>query len=341
MTRIMRLFTAAAALTFAAGVVAPASAATLDTVKSRGKLLCGVNQGLLGFASPDGAGKWAGFDVDFCRAVAAAIFNDPEKVDYVPAPLADRFKLLQDQKIDILARNSTWTMSRETDLGLSFVGVTYYDGQGFMLARTKNIINGLELGGSTVCVQGGTTSEANLADFFKANNMAYTQVVTANAAESIAAYKDGKCGVISSDMSQLYSERLKLEDRDEHLILADAISKEPLGPVVRQDDPKWMTLVKWVHFALLDAEEQGVGQATIAEARQSEKPDVRRLMGLDGKFGEGLGLTNDWAANMLEKVGNYGEIYDRNLGEGSQLGIPRGLNQLWNLGGIQYAPPIR
>jgi general L-amino acid transport system substrate-binding protein len=226
MTKTLRLLQACAALAFAVGVIAPASAATLDTVKSRGKLLCGVNQGLLGFASPDAAGKWSGFDVDFCRAVATAIFNDPEKVEYVPAPLADRFKLLQDAKIDILARNSTWTMSRETDLGLAVVGITYYDGQGFMLPRTKNIMSGIELGGSTVCVQGGTTSEANLADFFSANNMAYTPVVTANAAESLAAYKDGKCGVISSDMSQLYSERLKLDDRDEHLILPDAISKE-------------------------------------------------------------------------------------------------------------------
>jgi general L-amino acid transport system substrate-binding protein len=338
LARSIRTFLAA---TLAAALAVPATAATLDTVKERGKLLCGVNQGLLGFASPDAAGKWTGFDVDFCRAVATAIFGDPEKVEYVPAPLADRFKLLQDSKIDILARNSTWTMSRETDLGLTFVGVTYYDGQGFMLPRAKGIVSGLELDGSTVCVQGATTSEGNLADFFAANSMAYTPVVTANAAESLAAYKDGKCGVISTDISQLYAERLKLADRDEHLILPDTISKEPLGPVVRQDDPRWMTLVKWVHFALLDAEEQGVGQATIAEAKQSAKPDVRRLMGLDGDFGPGLGLSKDWAANMLEKVGNYGEIYDRNLGEGSDLGIPRGLNQLWNLGGIQYAPPIR
>jgi len=341
MTRLAHSVRTLLAASIAAIVGLPASAATLDTVKSRGTLVCGVNQGLLGFAAPDATGKWTGFDVDFCRAVAAAIFGDPEKVEYVPAALADRFKLLQESKIDILVRNSTWTMSRETDLGLTFVGVTYFDGQGFMVPRVKNIMGGLELGGSTVCVQGGTTSEANLADFFAANGMTYTAVVTANAAESLAAYKDGKCGVVSSDISQLYAERLKLADKDEHVILPDAISKEPLGPAVRQDDPQWATLVKWVHFALLDAEEQGVGQATIAEAKQSTKPDVRRLIGLDGAFGEHLGLGKEWAATMLETVGNYGEIYDRNLGEASPLGIPRGLNQLWNLGGIQYAPPIR
>ncbi len=199
----------------------------------------------------------------------------------------------------------------------------------------------LELGGSKVCVQAGTTTEANLADFFGANNMAYEAVVTGSAAESLAAYQEGRCGVITSDMSQLYAERLRLSDRDEHLILPDAISKEPLGPVVRQDDPKWATLVKWVHFALLNAEELGVGIDTIDAALASTKPDVQRLVGTDGKFGEDMGLSKEWAANILKSVGNYGDIYERNLGSGSALGIPRGLNQLWSLGGIQYAPPIR
>jgi general L-amino acid transport system substrate-binding protein len=318
-----------------------AEAATLDTVKQRGTLACGVNQGLAGFAAPDAGGKWAGFDVDFCRAVAAAIFGDAEKVDYVPLSVGERFDALAGGKVDILSRNSTWTMSRETGLGLTFVGVTYYDGQGFMLPRAKGAIGALELGGSKVCVQASTTSEANLVDFFATNNMAYEPVVTGSAAESLKAYQDGRCNVISSDMSQLYAERLRLADRDEHLILPDAISKEPLGPAVRGDDPKWAMLVKWVHFALLNAEELGVGLDTVEAARSSTKPDVRRLLGGEGSFGEDMGLTKDWAANILKSVGNYGDIYDRNLGSGSELGIPRGLNQLWSLGGIQYAPPIR
>jgi len=334
-----RMFIAAA---LAAGMLAAAAeAATLDTVKERGKLVCGVNQGLLGFAAPDAGGKWSGFDVDFCRAVAAAIFGDADKVNYLPLSAAERFDALVGGKIDLLSRNSTWTMSREADLGLTFVGVTYYDGQGFMVPRAKGVVGALELGGSKVCVQAGTTTEANLADFFNSNSMTYEAVVTGSAAESLAAYQDGRCGVISSDMSQLYAERLRLPDRDEHLILPDAISKEPLGPVVRQDDPKWVTLVKWVHFALLDAEELGVGLDTIDDARASTKPDVKRLLGGEGSFGEDLGLAKDWAAGMLKSVGNYGDIYERNLGSGSPLGIPRGLNQLWSLGGIQYAPPIR
>jgi general L-amino acid transport system substrate-binding protein len=335
-----RIIIAAAALA-AATIAATAEAATLDTVKERGKLVCGVNQGLAGFAAPDAGGKWSGFDVDFCRAVAAAIFGDAEKVEYVPLSVGERFDALVGGKVDLLSRNSTWTMSREADLGLTFVGVTYYDGQGFMLPRAKGVVSALELSGSKVCVQAGTTSEANLADYFATNNMTYEAVVTGSAAESLTAYREGRCGVVTSDVSQLYAERLRLPDRDEHLILPDAISKEPLGPAVREDDPKWATLVKWVHFALLNAEELGVGLDTIEAALTSTKPNVRRLLGGEGTFGEDMGLAKDWAANMLKSVGNYGDIYDRNLGSGSPLGIPRGLNQLWGLGGIQYAPPIR
>lgn len=325
----------------AAMLTSAAEAATLDTVKERGKLVCGVNQGLAGFAAPDAGGKWSGFDVDFCRAVAAAIFGDAEKVEYVPLSVGERFEALTAGKIDLLSRNSTWTMSRETGLGLTFVGVTYYDGQGFMLPRSRGVVGALELSGSKVCVQAGTTSEANLADYFAANNMTYEAIVTGSSAESLTAYREGRCGVVTSDVSQLYAERLRLPDRDEHLILPDAISKEPLGPAVREDDPKWATLVKWVHFALLNSEELGVGLDTIDAALASTKPDVRRLVGGEGTFGEDMGLAKDWAANMLKSVGNYGDIYDRNLGSGSPLGIPRGLNQLWGLGGIQYAPPIR
>jgi general L-amino acid transport system substrate-binding protein len=331
---------AAAAVGFAC-FASTVDAATLDEVRDRGSLTCGVNEGLPGFSAPDAEGKWSGFDVDFCRAVAAAIFGDPDKVEYVPLSTSGRFDALATGKIDLLSRNSTWTMQREAGLGLTFVGVTYYDGQGFMLPRSTGAFSSLELDGSKVCVQAETTSAANVADYFTANNMAYEEVVTASAAESLAAYQDGRCGVITSDISQLYAERLRLPDKDEHLILPDAISKEPLGPAVRQDDPAWATLVKWVLFALLNAEELGVDVDTIDQALASEKPDVRRLVGNEGSFGEDIGLSNDWAVAILKSVGNYGDIYERNLGSGSPLGIPRGLNQLWSLGGIQYAPPIR
>jgi general L-amino acid transport system substrate-binding protein len=324
----------------AAATVAAASEPTLDAVKARGHLICGVNPGLLGFAAPDQSGKWAGFDVDFCRAVAAAIFDDPERTEYVPLSADERFAALEAGKVDILSRNSTWTMGRETGLGLTFVGVTYYDGQGFMVPRSANVTSALDLGGSKVCVQSGTTTEANLADYFDANNMTYSKVTTATPEETLAAYRDGRCNVVTSDSSQLYALRARLASPGDHVILPDVISKEPLGPVVRADDPKWATLVKWVHFALIDAEELGVASDRIDAALQSSKPAVRRLVGLDGKFGEELGLGNQWAVDVVRKVGNYGEIFERNLGTGSPLGIPRGINQLWNLGGIQYAPPI-
>lgn len=318
-----------------------ADAATLDSVEERGRLLCGVNTGLGGFASPGEAGSWSGFDVDFCKAVAAAILGEDAKVEYVPLTAADRFEALKSGKIDVLSRNSTWTMGREVGFGITFVGVTYYDGQGFMVPRAANVFSALELDGSKVCVQGGTTSEANLADYFGANNMAYEAVVTASPAESIAAYGDGRCNVLTSDMSQLYAERLKLDDADEHIVLPDAISKEPLGPAVRMDDPAWATLVKWVYFALLNAEELGISSETLVEAAASQKPEVKRFMGVDGAFGEEMGLSKDWAARAIGAVGNYAEVYERNLGVDSPLGIPRGMNQLWSRGGIQYAPPIR
>ncbi len=339
MARHLRLV-AGALMAF--GVFAlPASAATLDAVKERGRLLCGVNTSLSGFSAPDAGGKWTGFDVDFCKAVAVAVLGDAEKVDYVPLTTADRFEALTSGKIDLLSRNTTWTMGRETGLGLTFVGVTYYDGQGFMVPRSANLMSALELTGSKVCVQAGTTTEANLGDYFAANNMTFEAVVTASPDESIAVYEDGRCGVLTSDMSQLYAQRLKLDQPDEHIILPDAISKEPLGPAVRMDDPQWAMLVKWVYYALLNAEELGVASDTVDAALASNKPEVRRLIGIEGRFGEELGLTNDWAAQMVRAVGNYGEIYETNLGVDSPLGIPRGMNQLWSRGGIQYAPPVR
>jgi len=318
-----------------------AVAATLDDVKQRDSLTCGVNPSLAGFSAQDADGKWVGFDIDFCRAVAAAIFGDPEKVEYIPVSTADRFDALASGKFDLLSRNSTWTMQREAGLGLTFVGVTYYDGQGFMLPRSKGVFSSLELDGSKVCVQAETTTAPNLADYFEANNMAYEEVLTESASETLQTYKDSGCDVVTSDISQLYAERLSLPNKDDHLILPDAISKEPLGPVVRQDDPAWATLVKWVLFSLVNAEELGVGLDTIDEALGSDKPAVKRLVGNQGSFGEEIGLSNSWAADVLRTVGNYGDIYKRNLGTDSELGIPRGLNQLWSLGGIMYAPPIR
>jgi general L-amino acid transport system substrate-binding protein len=319
---------------------AAGSTATIDDVKSRGQLLCGVSQGLLGFSSQEG-GAWLGFDVDFCRAIAAAIFGDPQKVEFVALSASDRFDALTSNRIDVLSRNSTWTIGREAELGVSFAGITYYDGQGFLVPRSRNVDSALELDDSSACAQAGTTSEANAADYFSTNNMKLVMVQTDSPAESLAAYSDGRCNVLTSDVSQLYAERLKLADPAEHVILPDVISKEPLGPAVRLDDPEWRLLVQWVHFAMLNAEELGVKSTNIAEAAASSRPDVMRLVGRDGKYGEQLGLSNDWALNIVRLVGNYGEVYERNLGTSSRLGIPRGINQLWSMGGIQYAPPIR
>jgi general L-amino acid transport system substrate-binding protein len=330
-------------LAFGAALMLPgaASAQTLDAVKKRGELVCGVSQGLIGFSAPDDKNAWTGFDVDFCRAVAAAVLGDGTKVSFVPLSAAERFDALKSGKVDLLARNSTWTLGRETEYGLAFTGVTYYDGQGFMVPKASNVSSALELDNAKVCVQAGTTTRDNAADFFRTNNLTVQLVEVASPADALKGYSDGTCTVLSSDASQLHAERLTLSKPSDHVILADIISKEPLGPVVRADDPKWFAIVKWVGFALLDAEELGVGQKTIDAALASQKPDVRRLVGTDGKLGEGLGLSPDWVVRIVKTVGNYGEIYERNVGSGSKLAIPRGINQLWSLGGIQYAPPLR
>jgi len=320
---------------------APAAAQTLDAVKARGNVMCGVNPGLLGFSVKDASGKWSGFDIDFCRALAAAIFNDPNKVAYVPVSTDSRFKDLRDKKYDVLSRNSTWTMLREGEFGLLFAGVYYYDGQGFLVKRSRKIDTALELNNSKVCVQAATTTEANLADFFRANKMAYQVLSFPDSEDVRKAYDSGQCDVMTSDVSQLYAERLLLKNPDDHVILPDVISKEPLGPVVRQGDDPWFNIVKWTLFAMLNAEELGVGSTNLDEALKSEKPAVKRLVGTTGNYGEKFGLPRDWAARIIRHVGNYGEVYGRNIGVQSKLGIPRGLNQLWNLGGIQYAPPIQ
>ena len=319
----------------------PIGAQTLKAVKERGTLKCGVGQGLLGFSSMDDKNVWTGFDVDICRAVAAAIFGDPAKVTFTPLDAVDRFRALQSNEIDVLSRNSTWTMSRESSLGLIFVGIAYYDGQGFLLRRDAGIDTALQLGGKTVCTQTGTTSELNLSDYFRTHDMPLKVLARDTAEESRKAYDDRQCDVLTSDISQLYAERLKLASPDSHIILPEVISKEPLGPAVRQGDDQWFNLVKWTLYSLINAEELGVRSATIDDALKSPNPNIQRLVGTEGEFGEQLGLTNDWAARAVRAVGNYGEIYERNVGTRSRLSIPRGLNALWTQGGIQYAPPVR
>ena len=313
---------------------------TLKRTIRRGEVLCGVNKGLPGFSSDD-KGTWTGFDVDFCRAVAAAIFDDPGKAKFVPLDASERFKELQSRKVDILSRNTTWSMSREENYDLYFPAVAYYDGQGFMLPRARNIDSALDLNNSKVCVQGATTTELNLADYFRANNIKYEEKKFPKLDDVIKAYESGQCDTFTADVSQLYALRLNFAKPGDHVILPDVISKEPLAPVVRQRDDDWMMIVKWTLYAMINAEELGVTSQNIDEALKSKKPDVMRLVGTEGTYGEDLGLTKDWAARIIRHVGNYGEVYERNVGAESKLKIPRGLNQLWTAGGIQYAPPIR
>jgi len=324
-----------------ATAAASAQSRTLDTVKQRGTLVCGVTTGLAGFGQPDDKGNWTGLDVDYCRAVAAAVFGDDKKVKYVPTTAKERFTALQSGEVDMLARNTTWTMSRDSALGLSFTGINYFDGQGFMVKKSLGVSSAKELNGATVCVGTGTTTELNLADYFKSNNMTYKPVVFEKPDETLQAYLAGRCDVFTTDQSGLYSNRVQQANPEDHVVLPEIISKEPLGPSVRQGDSQWFTIVKWVHFALLNAEELGVTQANVAQMAASTNPEIKRLLGKDGDFGKGIGLDNDWAFNIIKAVGNYGEIFERNVGTGSRLKIARGLNRLWNQGGLQYAPPIR
>jgi general L-amino acid transport system substrate-binding protein len=316
-----------------------ATAQTLKTVKDRGSLICGVSQGLPGFSTPDDKGNWTGLDVDFCRAIAAAILNDPSKVKFTPLSAKDRFEPLKSGDIDVLSRNTTWTSSR--DALFNFAAVTYYDGQGFLVRKALKVNSALELNGASVCTQTGTTTELNLADYFRANNMKYEVIAFGSADETVKAYEAGRCDAFTTDVSQLYAERLKLANVNDYAILAEIISKEPLGPLVRHGDDQWFDVVKWVHYAMLNAEELGVSQKTVGDAQKSNQPEIRRLVGAEGAYGEQLGLTKDWVVRIVKHVGNYGEVYDRNLGTGSKLNISRGLNRLWTKGGIQYAPPIR
>jgi len=336
-----RLVTATAlAMVLAFGMQA-ASAQTLAAIKDRGELVCGANGTLAGFGLPDPQGNWTGFDVDFCRAIAAAIFNDPAKVKFVPLTAKDRFTALQSGEIDVLSRNTTWTLSRDTSLGLDFAAVTYYDGQGFMVRKALKVSSALELSDAAVCVQQGTTSELNLADYFRSNHMGLKTVTFATGEDALKAYESGRCDAYTTDSSGLYGERLKLSEPSQHIVLPEIISKEPLSSAVRHGDNQWTDIVRWTHFVMLDAEELGVNKANVDEKLKSDDPETRRLLGVEGQYGEALGLTNDWAYRIIKHVGNYGESFESNIGQGSPLKIVRGLNALWTKGGLQYGPPIR
>jgi len=317
-----------------------AAATTLDDVKAKGFVQCGVNSSLVGFAALDDGGNWVGFDVDYCRAIAAAIFSDPKAVKFTPLSATDRFAALQSGEIDILVRNTTWTMSRETTLGLAFSFVNYYDGQGFMVPRADGITSALDLSGASVCVLTGTTTESNLANYFRRNKMDLNPVVFRKVDEAIAAYDSGSCDAYTTDSSGLYSTRLTLSNPDDHIVLPEIISKEPLGPVVRQGDEQWLNIIKWVGFALLNAEELGVTHVNVEQMKSSNNQEIRLLLDVDGILGQSIGLNIDWVFNALKAVGNYGEIFNRNIGSDSPLQITRGLNALWTRGGIQYAPPV-
>jgi general L-amino acid transport system substrate-binding protein len=324
-----------------AALTLPAGAGTLDDVRARGILVCGASGQLPGFSLPDTQGNWTGFDVDYCRAYAATIFNDPSKVKFVALTAKDRFTALQSGDIDVLVRNTTWTSSRETQLGLHATGPNYYDGQGFIVRKALKVNSALELSDASVCVQQGTTTELNLADYFRANRMKLKSVTFAQLDEALKAYDTGRCDSFTSDVSQLYGVRLKLAKPDDHVVLPEIISKEPLSPFVRQGDDQWFNIVRWVHYAMLNAEELNINKSNVDEQLKSDNPEIKRLLGSEQNFGEQFGLTKDWAYRIIKLVGNYGEVFDKNLGTGSQLKITRGLNALWTKGGIQYGPPVR
>ena len=320
--------------------IEPVAAQTLNAVKERGALRCGVNENLPGFSTKNAKGEWNGFDVDFCRAVAAAIIGDPVKVEFIAVSVEDRFSALQSGKVDILSRNSTWTMTREAEFQLIFPATTYYDGQGFLVHRSTGLQSALELKDAKVCVQEGTTSERNAADYFRSNSMKGDLVIGKDGIELLKAYEAGFCTALTDDVSLLYSMRLRLSKPSNHVILPDVISKEPRGPVVRQGDDQWAVIVKWIYFAMINAEELGISSKNIDQALKSNSPAIRRLVGTEGNLGEKIGLSNDWVVRVLQAVGNYGETFDRNIGLRSKLGVPRGINNLWSQGGIQYGPPL-
>lgn len=335
----MRNFILLAALASVAGA---AEAGTLDDVKAQGVLRCGVNSGLVGFASEDANGEWHGFDVGLCRAVAAAVLGDPSAVEFVPTTNKTRFTALLSGEIDMLARNTTWSMSADVDLKLEFVGINYYDGQGFMVPKASGISSATELNEKSVCVQTDTTTGPNLAEFFERNNIEYAEIPIESTAEAQALYLEGACDVYSTDASGLAAIRATFETPGDHVLLPEIISKEPLGPAVRHDDNEWGDVVRWTLNALIAAEELGVTSANIDELLEgTNNPEINRLLGTEGILGEMLGLSPDWAVNAIRAVGNYGELFERNIGENTPIGLSRGLNAQWTDGGLLYAPPFR
>jgi len=338
MRRSVRLITAAAAAAF---VASAAQAGTVDDVKRKGHVQCGVSQGLPGFSNPDQKGNWTGLDVDVCRAVAAAVLGSADKVKYTPLSAKERFTALQSGEIDVLSRNTTWTLTRDTALGVNFAGVNYYDGQGFMVRRDLGIKSAKELKGASVCVNIGTTTELNMADFFRSNKMDYKPVVFEKADEVVAAYDSGRCDVYTTDQSGLAAQRLKLKDPNAHVVLPEVISKEPLGPVVRHGDDQWLDIVKWALYAMLEAEEYGIDSKNVDSMKGSDNPGIKRLLGSEGDMGKNLGLDKEWAYRIVKQVGNYGESFNAHVGPSTPLQLPRGVNALWKDGGLQYGMPVR
>lgn len=324
-------------LSVAGGVTAD----TLDAVKNKGYVNAGVSGKVVGFSAPDASGVWAGMDVDFVRAVAAAIFNDPAKARFTPVAFKESFTALQSGEIDILSRNTTWTYQRDTKLGLEFVGTLFYDGQGFLVPKKLGVKSALELSGASICTQSGTTTELNLSDYFISKNMTFKPVVYESADEATVIYDTGRCDVYTTDASALAARRTGLSDPAAHIILPEIISKEPLGPAVRQGDQQWSDIVRWTLFALINAEELGITSQNVDEMKTSKNPSVQRFLGVDADYGQHLGLTADWAYRIVKHVGNYGEIFERNVGPNTALGLERGVNALWTNGGLMYAPPIR
>ena len=315
---------------------------TLEQVKAKGHVQCGVSRGLPGFSNADDAGNWTGLDVDLCRAVAAAVFGDASKVRYTPLSARQRFTALGAGEIDILSRNTTWTMTGDTQLGLNFAGINYYDGQGMMVPASLGVESALELDGANICTNTGTTTELNIADYFRANNMSFNLVDFEKSDDAVAGYDAGRCNVYTTDRSALAAQRGKLTNPDDHVVLPEIISKEPLGPVVRQGDDQWFNIVRWSLHAMINAEELGVTSENVNnKTASSEDPSIKRLLGVEGNFGEELGISNDWARNIISQVGNYGESYERHVGPNTPLKLSRGVNALWTDGGIMYAPPIR
>jgi general L-amino acid transport system substrate-binding protein len=340
--RLLALAGTAALLTLGAADRSQAGE-TLDAIKGRDSIRCGVNTGLAGFSIADAQGNWTGLDADYCRAVAAAVLGEAGKVDFVPLTAQQRFTALQAGEVDLLSRNTTWTLTRDASLGLHFAGVTFYDGQGFMAPKDLGVSSALELDGAEVCVQPGTTTELNLADYFRANNMTLNAVVIETFEQSLEAFFAGRCQVYTTDKSGLAAILANdAPDPTSYEILPETISKEPLGPVVRRGDDDWFAIVKWVVYATIEAEEMGVTSQNAEDMRKtSADPTIQRLLGVSGDMGEKLGLDNDWGYNLITQVGNYGEIFERNVGPKSSLGLPRGVNNQWNKGGLMYAPPVR